>query len=182
VSISSVGEAFWVEFAMFNVADKEDLYPLIGFLDTLSKYERTFAGEEATYHIDTTEIDNIKSVRNMLIVLFPIALAAAVLTGLVAPLLIIMQSSKEAAILRILGTTKLRTRCMFAIEQISLCIIGLSAAAVGLVLYNSGLIVKSAVMLTFCGGLYLLGCLSATVFAVMAVTHRRAIELLQVKE
>lgn len=88
--------------------------------------------EAMSYNLDTAELDNIKRVRDMLVLLFPIAVVVAALIGLVAYGLIVVQSAKEAAILRILGTTKLRVRCMLSFEQISLVVLGLLLAALGL--------------------------------------------------
>ena len=84
--------------------------------------------------------------------------------------------------MRILGTTKRRSRCMLAIEQICLCILGLVIAGIGLAIYDAGLFTRSADTLILCGGLYNVACaLAASTTAAMA-TRRKALELLQVKE
>lgn len=120
--------------------------------------------------------------RDMLDAIFPIATAALILIGLIAPVLIIMQSSKEAAILRILGITKRRSRCILAIEQTGLCMIGLILAAIGLVIYDAGLFIRCAGTLALCDGLYLLGCALAAFITAVLATRRKVPELLQVKE
>jgi len=140
------------------------------------------AGGEPSFHTDTTVLDNIRRVRDLLATLFPIAVTAAVLIGATAPLLIIIQSAKEAAIMRILGTTKKRTRCILAFEQIILCAIGLACAAGGLAVYNAGLFAESTPLLAVCGVLYLLGGAAAALAASVSVTSRKVLELLQVKE
>jgi len=140
------------------------------------------SGGEPFYHTDTTELDNIRRVRDLLATLFPIAVTAAVLIGATVPLLIIIQSTKEAAIMRILGTTKKRTRCILAFEQILLCVIGLICAAGGLVVYNAGLFAESTPLLAVCGVLYLLGGAAAALAASVSVTSRKVLELLQVRE
>jgi hypothetical protein len=175
---SLFGDDFFImEYSQFTLADNEKT-------DILSSYLNELKGEsrESAYFIDTVELDNIRRVRDLLVLLFPIALAGAVLIGLTAPGLIIIQSAKEAAILRVLGVTKKRVRCMLCFEQISLCICGIMLAAGGLVLYNSGVFTKSAETLVICGVLYLLGCICAAFAASVSVTKRRIIELLQVKE
>ena len=138
--------------------------------------------EAMSYNLDTTELDNIKRVRDMLVLLFPIAVVVAALIGLAAYGLIVVQSAKEAAILRILGTTKLRVRCMLSFEQISLVVLGLLLAALGLVIYNPGLFARSTISLVLCGGLYVLCCTLSVVIASYEVTWRKVLELLQVKE
>ncbi len=120
--------------------------------------------------------------RDMLNTIFPVATAALILIGLIAPVLIIMQSAKEAAILRILGTTKRRSRCILAIEQTGLCIIGLAVAAVCLIIYDAGLFVRGADTLILCGGLYVLSCVLAASTTAALATRRKVLEMLQVKE
>jgi len=93
-----------------------------------------------------------------------------------------MQSAKEAALLRVLGVTKKRARCILMFEQIVLCAVGISLAAGVLVLYNSGLFARSAGTLAVCGALYLSGCVCGAFGASVQVTRRRILELIQVKE
>jgi ABC-type lipoprotein release transport system permease subunit len=168
---------FAVKYSQFIVGDNEKINELSAFL-----YELKGESREAAYFIDTAELDNIKRVWDLILLLFPVAVVGVVLIGLTAPGLIIIQSAKEAAILRVLGVTKKRARCMLMFEQIGLCIIGIALAAGGLVLYNSGLFTRSAETLAVCGVLYLLGCVCAAFGASVSVTRRRILELLQVKE
>ncbi|MCL2634302.1 MAG: hypothetical protein FWD34_07310 [Oscillospiraceae bacterium] len=175
------GEHFPLEYSEFTLTDNEKTVELLTLLNELREDSRAYS-VAAVYSADTTELDNIRRVRDLLILLFPIALAGAVLIGLTAPGLIIIQSAKEAAILRVLGVTKKRARCMLMFEQIGLCVVGIALAAGGLVLYNSGLFTRSAETLAVCGVLYLLGCVCATFGASVSVTRRRILELLQVKE
>ncbi|MCL2019551.1 MAG: hypothetical protein FWG70_07310 [Oscillospiraceae bacterium] len=168
---------FKVKYSHFILADNEKADELYAYLGELKGENR-----EVTYIIDTTELENIKRVRDLLTLLFPIAVTAAVLIGLTAPALLILQSSKEAAILRVLGTTKKRVRCMLTIEQVALCIIGIILAAGGLLVYNYSLFTQSAETLALCGVLYLLGCVCAGLAASVSVTKRKVLELLQVKE
>jgi len=177
---STIG-TYTIGFSEFTLADNEQLDKLTGLLDNLQTESRKHS-TEAAYYTDTTELDNIRRVRDLLILLFPVAVTAAVLIGLTAPGLIIMQSSKEAAILRVLGTTKKRVRCMLLFEQIILCALGLVFAAGGLIIYNSGLFMQSAETFAVCGALYLLGCVCAGLVAAVSVTKRKVLELLQVKE
>ncbi len=172
---------FPVEVAEFALMDKENPQRLISYIKELAMDDRKYT-DTLAYEMDTTELDNVRRMRDMLNMLFPIATAAVILIGLIAPVMIIMQSSREAAIMRILGTTKRRSRCMLAIEQICLCILGLVIAGIGLAIYDAGLFTRSADTLILCGGLYIVACaLAASTTAAMA-TRRKALELLQVKE
>jgi len=136
----------------------------------------------ASYYLDSTELENLRRILDLLVLLFPIAVAAAVLIGFTAPGLIIMQSAKEAAIMRVLGVTKRRARCMLVFEQVGLCVVGIALAAGGLALYNSGLLARSAETLALCGALYMSGCACAALWASVQVTRRRVLVLLQAKE
>jgi ABC-type lipoprotein release transport system permease subunit len=177
----NMAEHLVLDYIEFSLTENERAAEFSIFLNELKDESRLYS-ITAEYNAETDELDNIRSVRDLLVLLFPIALAGAVLIGLTAPGLIIIQSAKEAAILRVLGVTKKRVRCMLCFEQIGLCICGIVLAAGGLVLYNSGLFTKSAETLAICGILYLLGCICAAFAASVSVTKRRIIELLQVKE
>lgn len=172
---------FPVEAAEFKLVDKEHPQQLISYIEELARDDKKYTNT-LTYTMDTTELDNVRRMRDMLNTIFPIATAALIFIGLIAPVLIIMQLAKEAAILRILGTTKRRSRCILAIEQIGLCLLGLVIAAIGLVIYDAGLFVRGADTLALCGGLYLLCCALAASITAATVTRRKVLELLQVKE
>jgi predicted lysophospholipase L1 biosynthesis ABC-type transport system permease subunit len=124
----------------------------------------------SSYYTDTTELDNIRRVRDLLTALFPIAVAAAVLIGAAVPSLIIIQSSKEAAIMRVLGTTKKRTVTILSLEQIILCILA-----------SSVFIIYSRVIITGIF-IYLAADIFAALIAAAATTNKKPMELLQVKE
>ncbi|MCL1824097.1 MAG: hypothetical protein FWG44_07835, partial [Oscillospiraceae bacterium] len=174
-------EHFIIDYSEFFLTDNEKSVELLSLLNGLKEESQLFS-VAAEYNANTLQLDNIKRVRDLLILLFPAAVTAAVLIGLTAPGLLILQSSKEAAILRVLGTTKKRVRCMLMFEQIALCTVGIAFAAVGLMLYNSSLFTRSTETLAVCGVLYLLGCICAVLAASISVTKRKILYLLQVKE
>jgi len=169
------------DFCEAVIADNDKVGELNDLLVRLKSESIPFT-YDASHYTDTTELDNIRRVRDLLVTLFPIAVTAAILIGATAPLLIIIQSAKEAAIMRILGTTKKRTRCILAFEQILLCAVGLICAAGGLAVYNAGLFAESTPLLAVCGVLYLLGGAAAALGAAVSVTSRKVLELLQVRE
>lgn len=136
----------------------------------------------ASYIMDTSRIDDIIRIRNLLHLLFPLVVIAVAMIGMVVPFIIVIQSSKEVALLRMLGTTKLRTRCTIVFEQLILCIIGLILAAAYLALYNPDLLMKTANILGWCGGLYLLCYTGSVTISSIIVTRRRVLELLQTIE
>jgi ABC-type lipoprotein release transport system permease subunit len=180
-SISVMGADFPVEYAEFTLVDKENPHETAIFFSKLSMYEQSGFSGEPLFHMDTSELENIKRIRNMLTMLFPLAFAAVIFIGLTVPLLIIAQLAKEVAVLRILGTTKVRIHCILAFEQIILCCLGLAAVAIYLVLYDMDLFLRSGERIIFIYGIYLFGYAGATIFASMAVTKRKILSLLQAK-
>jgi len=174
-------QPFPLKYSDFTLSDNEKLSDLTKLLNT-QRLDNIRHARMASFFIDSAELDNIRFVRDLLILLFPIAVTAAVLIGSAAPGLIIVQSAKTAALMRVLGVTKKRTRCMLMFEQVGLCVVGLSLVAGGLALYNSGLFAGSAETLAISGTLYLSGCFCAAFWASVHVTRSRVLELIQVKE
>lgn len=175
------GQKFSFGYCEFLLADNgkadEVDRKLTNLKNSNSKYARN-----ASYYIDSEALKDVVRIRTLLESLFPIAVAAAVFIGMAGYLLVILQSAKEAAILRILGVTKKRVRCMLTLEQVLLCLTGISFVVCGLVLYSPGLFARSTQTLVICYVLYFLGCLCGAVAAAVHVTRGRVLELLQVKE
>ena len=175
------GQPFPFGYCGFILADNGKLDELERFLTALKGTDAVYA-PKASFYIDSEALDNVIRIRTLLESLFPIAVAAAVFIGMAGYLLIILQSAKEAAFLRILGVTKKRARCMLTLEQVLLCVLGIILVAGGLVLYSPGLFARSTETLAACYALYFLGCLCGAAAAAVHVTKGRVLELLQVKE
>ncbi len=176
------GNSFPVTYSEFTLSDNDKLVGLNSLLEELKMESQEISAPMASFHIDSESLENIKRVRDLLASLFPIAVAAAVLIGLFGPGLVVMQSAKEAAFLRVIGVTKKRARCMLVLEQILLCAAGLTLVAAGLALSNPGLFARSTQTLATCWMLYFLGCICGASAAAIQVTRHRILELLQVKE
>lgn len=172
---------FQVEYSDFLLSDNERADRLSKLLEEV-KAKDYFYGQTASFYLDTEALRNIGRICGLLEELFPIAVAAAVLIGMVGPGLVVMQSAKEAAFLRVLGVTKKRSRCMLVFEQIALCIGGMLLVAGGLALYNQGRFLQGMETLAFCSGLYLLGSVSGVLVSSVWVTRRKVLELLHSKE
>lgn len=164
-----------------SVADNRELDALNLLLSNLKNTNTKYA-PQASFYIDSEALEDIVRVRSLLEGLFPIAVAAALLIGLAGQGLVILQSAKEAAFFRILGVTKKRARCMLALEQILLCMIGIVIVAGGLALYSPDLFARSTRTLAACYALYFTGCLGGAAAAAIQVTRHKVLELLQVKE
>lgn len=175
------GQSFPFGYCEFTLADNEKLEEINILLEDQKKRESMYA-PTASFYIDGTGLDNIRRICGLLESLFPIAVAAAVLIGLFGPGLVIIQSAREAAFLRVLGVTKKRVRCMLVLEQIILCLVGIVLVIGGFALLRPGLFARSAQTIIACFSLYLLGCLCGAFVAAIQVTRHKILELLQVKE
>ena len=121
----------------------------------------------------------IERTLSLLAVLYPVTIAVSVIIAAGLAVLLVLQSAKRAAILRVLGTTKLQVRLMLSCEQLVLCTGGLLIGLAAL------LITQGAAYITpplICAGLYLTGASAGSAFAAVSATKRMPLELLQVKE
>ena len=178
---AAYGQPFPIEYSEFTLSDNEKLDELSDLLNDQKVSDKKDA-PMASFYLNSAGLENIRRVRDLLNLLFPVAVTAAILIGVLGPGLLIMQSAREAAYLRILGVTKKRVRCMLVLEQIVLCAVGITVVSGGLALYDHERLIRSAGTLAVCGVLYLLGCVCGALGASILVTRRRALELLQVKE
>ena len=176
------GMPFLIEHSEFKLSDNSRLDELEMLLDEKQKVDQAQYSSRAAYYINSGRLEDMKRLCNLLEVLFPIAVAAATMIGLVGSGLVILQSAKEAAFFRILGVTKKRARCMLVFEQIFLSLAGIIFVAGGLALYSPGLFVRGMETLAVCYALYFLGCICGAFAAAIQVTRHRILELLQVKE
>ena len=119
---------------------------------------------------------------SLLKVLYPVVIGVSVLIGAGLCFLLLLQATREAAILRVLGTTKMSVRLALIIEPLLLSILGvLLGLGISRLLWMSSDLV-SAVPLLVSAGLYLAGVLAGSVTGAISVTNKKPIELLQVKE
>ncbi|MCI8681298.1 MAG: hypothetical protein HFF81_11025, partial [Oscillospiraceae bacterium] len=118
-------------------------------------------------------------------ILYPITLVLSLLTAAGIAVLFVMTSAREAAILRILGTTKLRSRAMLALQTAVTSLAGLLLGVAGVLAYAgrtrpellAGLVSASVL----CAVLYLLAAIAGAVLSAVSVTARNPLELLQVR-
>ncbi len=100
--------------------------------------------------------------------------------------LFVMLSAKEAAILRVQGTTRFRTVLMLSLQQVFTCFAGLLAGLIGILLYIGGtrpdLLTGLAPGAALCAGLYLTAGVTGAAVSSAAVTGKNPLEMLQVKE
>jgi hypothetical protein len=116
---------------------------------------------------------------SLLKVLYPVVIAVSVLIGAGLCFLLLLQATREAAILRVLGTTQKAVRLALLVEPLFLSMVGV---VLGLGIARLLGMTSDLVPLSVSAGLYLAGALAGSVVGAISVTNKRPIELLQVKE
>lgn len=129
----------------------------------------------------TQAVEPLQKNNSLMRVLYPIVFGVAAAVTAIICILLILQSYKEAAIMRILGTTQLRIGMILSIERILLCAVGLGLGIlVNTAVFGGGTDgfnadVKSAVCCFAAGAV-------ASVFSAGIAVRRRPVDLLQVKD
>lgn len=118
--------------------------------------------------------------------LYPVVIVLSVLVAAGVPVLFVTLSAKEAAILRVQGTTRLRTVLMLSLQQVFTCFGGLLVGLIGILLYIGGtrpdLLASLAPGAALCAALYLTAGIVGAAASSAAVTGKNPLEMLQVKE
>jgi len=119
---------------------------------------------------------------SLLKVLYPVVMGVSVLIGAGLCLLLLLQATREAAIMRVLGTTRNAVRLALIIEPLILSIVGvIIGLGISRLLWTASGLVPTVPLLSS-AGLYLAGVLVGLVIGAISVTNKKPIELLQVKE
>jgi ABC-type antimicrobial peptide transport system permease subunit len=115
---------------------------------------------------------------DLLRILYPIAVAGSVMLSVGFALLLIFQSVKNAAIMRVLGSRKMYVRSLLCAELFIVTLIGVFFGLVFSLLIGFGFATERI----FIVGLYLAGTVIGGVIGAMLVSKKSPLELLQVKE
>jgi hypothetical protein len=151
--------------------------------DFRSLVNNRFVSQEVEFAMNTDDLDRVGNSLNLLDYFFPVVVAVLTVIAGLLPALLILQSSREASLLRILGTTKLQTRSILLLQQMTLFVLGLAVGMGVLALGNgSARLTAIAQLLGLIAGLYVLCCLAASALSCWIVTRRNVLELLQTKE
>ncbi|MCL2363907.1 MAG: hypothetical protein FWC71_04505 [Defluviitaleaceae bacterium] len=108
--------------------------------------------------------------------IYPIAVATAFALALGLSLLMMLQNAKNAALLRVLGRPKTATQGLLICEQLIVCVVGIIAAVVGIVLWGAA---GSIAMLA---AIYFAGAFIGSLAGAYVISTKAPLELLQVKE
>ncbi|MBQ8831596.1 MAG: ABC transporter permease [Oscillospiraceae bacterium] len=151
--------------------------------NTLAEEYRAYGEELAastkantTFVMDTSKLENLRNNISLMEALVPIITIAVMVIGAFLCGLIIVQTSKDIAIMRVLGTSKRKTRTIIVLEQMVLCIVGTVIAIVVLALRGA------FVQMMWVFGAYVLVIILASVIAAAAASSKNVLELLQTRE
>jgi hypothetical protein len=119
---------------------------------------------------------------SLLRMLYPVVILVSVMIGAGLCFLLLLQTNKEAAILRVLGTTRTAVRLALISEPICLSVIGVVIGlGISRLLWMTSDLLPVDELMTG-AGLYLAGALAGSVTGAILITNKQPIELLQVKE
>lgn len=119
---------------------------------------------------------------SILKVLYPVVMAVSVLIAAGLCLLLMLQKTREAAILRVLGTTRPAVRLALIGDPLAFSILGtVLGLGISYIWWMSSGLAPAGALLTG-AGLYLTGALIGLTVGAILVTNKPPIELLQVKE
>jgi len=114
----------------------------------------------------------------LLEILYPIAIVAAVILGTGLSLMLMLQHTKNAAAMRVLGSTRRRIRVLLCVELLIVNIIGIVLALSVVPLLDLGF---DEVFFRL-AGVYLAGVIVGGIIGAIVVSRRTPLELLQVRE
>ena len=124
-----------------------------------------------------TVVGAVEQNLQLLGLLFPFTVTLSVVIGSGLSLLGSMQGAKDAAIMRVLGSSKKRSRAILCAGQLSACLVSLAAGLLAVAVLG-----WEAAMSPALAGLYLTGAWVGSFAGALYATNRPPLQLLQAKE
>ncbi|MCL2125940.1 MAG: hypothetical protein FWH33_08150 [Oscillospiraceae bacterium] len=186
-----------------GLADAEDIfYPMEGLevsladsdrVDEFRSYAKKQYGDGIDVVMNTAKVENLRNSRRLIEMLYPMAVAAALLIGAFMCSLMVLQSSREAAVMRVLGTGKPTVRAVLSAQQAAPCAVGLAAGLCCVAAFMGGGDTASGIasglaselvsgQAALFAALYLAVALASSAACSGIATRRPPLELLQVRE
>ena len=116
---------------------------------------------------------------SILRLLYPVMIGISIVIGFGLSMILMLQSAKNAAIMRVLGEPRRNTRVVLIMEKLLVCLLGLLIGVMSMLLSGWGFGLLSAVGLV---GLYLTGVITGLFVGAVFITNRPTLSLLQVRE
>jgi len=126
-------------------------------------------------------VEPLERALSLMELLYPVVLVLSLLTATGTAVLFVMMSAKDAAILRIQGTSKLHTTVIFVLQQGITVLAGLAVGLAGSLLWT-GVRPELAGASLVRAALYLAAAVAGTILSAASVTGKNPLEMLQVKE
>ena len=164
-----------LDLAEFTLADNDHA-------EELKSYGEAIKIGSASFIMDTSKLESPRKSIRLLDALYPCILIAALLIGGFLCCLIILQSANEAAIMRVLGTKKGKTRAMLSLEQAGLGFAGLVAGTCGVSIFLGRSISGIVDQIALFAVLYFSVILASAITCSVLATRRPPLELLQARE
>jgi len=114
----------------------------------------------------------------LLQILYPIAIVASVILGMGLSLMLMLQHTKNAAAMRVLGSTKGHIRALMCVELLIVTLTGIALTLILMPMLGMGF----AIVFLQLAGLYLGSVIVGGVVGAIIVSRRAPLELLQVRE
>lgn len=134
----------------------------------------------------TQAVGPLERVITFMRTLYPIVVVLSALASAGVTILVTMTLARDAAIFRVLGSSRKRTQAMLWLQTVPVCLAGLAVGYVGARLLAYGSLGAGAKTLMLpalgCGALYLAAAALAAFGCAMAMTAKNPLQLLQVKE
>ena len=115
----------------------------------------------------------------LLELLYPVALALAIVIGAAVSLLLMLQMEKNAAIMRVLGKSGFKTCLTLCAEQLFVSLGGLLVGLVALIIMSWGFGLTALLTVV---GIYLASVMAGAIVGAIMITAKTPLELLQVRE
>ena len=133
-------------------------------------------------HINDDVIHNVviplEQNLSLLRILYPIAIGVAFALALGLSLLTMLQSAKNAAIMRVLGKPRAASQFMLCVEQLIVCIAGILLGLLALYI----VVAAAGVTPLLLAGVYLAGAVIGSAIGAFVISMRAPLDLLQVRE
>jgi len=154
---------------------------LLGIVNPLGLLESVFAPPPVTMYFHDAQLRNtigaLSQILTLLELLYPVAIVLAVIIGAGLAMLLALQNTKNAAVMRVLGASKKRTLFMLWLEQLLICAIGLMLGIIAMSLLG-----LTAAQISILAALYLIGAVAGAAIGAFIVTNKAPLDLLQTRE
>jgi ABC-type lipoprotein release transport system permease subunit len=170
--------------AIFELDPKKNR-ELSAFREEFLEIERhvpSFFGVEFNLEDDELRMVVEQLEQNLLLLrlLYPIVMGVSLVIAFGFSVLLNIQNAKNAAVMRVLGVEKKRTRKILVLGPVVICLVGIIIGWIVFSLVNERFGVSGAVGVF--GGLYLVATFAGSLVGAVVVSNRSPLDLLQVKE